>query len=98
MAADKAHHRGERLLIIIVADRYGTVALSGLSYTEMEYDYAVDKGIPVLGFVRDRIGDISFDNTERSEKSGKKLEAFRQNVLSVLAASIPFPLSLAWRL
>jgi sugar-specific transcriptional regulator TrmB len=68
--------------IVIVAGRYGSLAPSGLSYTEMEYDYAVEKGIPVLGFIRDRIGDISFDNTERSEKSRKKLEVFRQKVLS----------------
>src|SRR5438445_13577911 len=48
----------------------------------MEYDYAVEKGIPVLGFVRSNIGDIPFDNTEKSEKGREKLEAFRQKVMS----------------
>jgi hypothetical protein len=68
--------------IVIVAGRYGTVSPEGLSFTEMEYDYAVAKGVPVLGFVRDNVGDIPFDNTEKSEKGRKKLEAFRNKVMS----------------
>jgi hypothetical protein len=68
--------------IVIVAGRYGSLGSDGISYTEMEYDYAGEKGIPVLGFVRNSIGDISFDNTEKSEKGQKKLEAFRRKVMS----------------
>jgi hypothetical protein len=68
--------------IVIVAGRYGSLGPEGLSYTEMEYDYAVETGIPVLGFVRNSVGDISFDNTEKSDKGRKKLEAFRQKVMS----------------
>src|SRR5580700_5309405 len=44
--------------VIIVAGRYGSLGPEGRSYTEMEYDYAAEKGIPVLGFVRENIGDI----------------------------------------
>src|SRR3984893_17751099 len=68
--------------IVIVAGRYGSLGPEGLSYSEMEYDYAVEKGIPVLGFVREGIGDISFDNTKKSERGRKKLETFRQKVMS----------------
>jgi hypothetical protein len=68
--------------IVIVAGRYGSLGPDGRSYTEMEYDYAVERGIPVLGFMRDGIGKVPFDNTENSEKGRKKLEAFRQKVLS----------------
>lgn len=68
--------------IVIVAGRYGSLGPDGLSYTEMEYDYAVEKGIPILGFIRDDIGGVSFDKTEKSEKGRKKLEAFRQKVMS----------------
>src|SRR5437763_2890043 len=35
--------------VVIVAGRYGSLGPEGRSYTEMEYDYAVEKGIPVLG-------------------------------------------------
>ena len=68
--------------IVVVAGRYGSVGPEGVSFTEMEYDYAVEKGLPVLGFVRDNIGDIPFDNTEKTDKGRKKLEAFRQKVMS----------------
>jgi hypothetical protein len=36
--------------VVIVAHRYGS-QVGGVSYTEKEYDYAVSKGVPVLGFV-----------------------------------------------
>jgi len=68
--------------IVIVAGRYGSLGAEGLSFTEMEYDYAVEKGVPVLGFIRDNVGDIPFDQTEKSEKGRKKLEAFRNKVMS----------------
>jgi hypothetical protein len=35
---------------VIVAHRYGS-AHEGISYTEKEYDYALSKGIPVIGFI-----------------------------------------------
>ena len=68
--------------LVIVAGRYGSVGPQEISFTEMEYDYAVEKGIPILGFVRDRIGDVTFDKTEKTEKGRKKLEAFRRKVMS----------------
>src|SRR5690349_14525975 len=37
--------------VVIIAGRYGTVnPTTGLSYTEMEYRYAVDSGKPVIAF------------------------------------------------
>jgi len=68
--------------IVIVAGRYGSLAPGGRSYTEMEYDYAVEKGIPVLGFVRANIGDIPVSRCESTEKGRKKLSAFREKVMS----------------
>jgi hypothetical protein len=68
--------------VVIVAGRYGSLGPEGLSYTEMEYDYAVAKGIPVLGFVREDIGDVRFNDTEKSDKGRKKLEVFRKKVMS----------------
>lgn len=68
--------------IVIVAGRYGSVGPEGLSFTEMEYDYAVEKGVPVLGFIRDNVGDIPFDQTEKSEQGRQKLDAFRNKVMS----------------
>lgn len=68
--------------VVIVSGRYGSIGPDGRSFTEMEYDYAVERGIPVLGFVRDNVGDVAFRMTETTEKGRKSLEAFRQKVLS----------------
>ena len=38
--------------IVIVGGKYGSLGPNGKSYTEMEYDYAMETGLPVLGFVK----------------------------------------------
>ena len=67
--------------VVIVGGRYGSVGSEGLSYTEMEYDYAVEKGIPVLGFVRRDLGEVSFEKIEQSDAGREKLQAFRAKVM-----------------
>lgn len=57
--------------IVIVAGRYGNIGPDGFSYTEMEYDYAVEKGIPALGFVRNDVGDISFDRPKSRKQAAE---------------------------
>lgn len=37
--------------IVVIGQRYGSTTSEGISFTEKEYDYAVEKGIPVLGFL-----------------------------------------------
>lgn len=66
--------------ILIIAGRYGTIGKNGKSYTEMEYRYAIEKGIPVLAFIHSDIGSISFDKSEKNEKSRIKLEQFKKYV------------------
>ena len=34
--------------VLVIAGRYGSIGPDGKSFTEMEYDYAKDKGLPVL--------------------------------------------------
>ncbi|GEM_PF-605073 len=57
--------------VVIIAHRYGSV-VDGLSYTEKEYDYAVEKGVPVLGFI---IDDSASWPTDRVDQDPKKLDA-----------------------
>lgn len=67
--------------ILIIGERYGTVnPKTGKSYTEMEFDYAVAKGIPVLAFVKD-IDVGSLDTNEDIITKGK-LEEFKNRALS----------------
>ncbi|MEM7261249.1 MAG: DUF4062 domain-containing protein [Planctomycetota bacterium] len=50
--------------VVIVAGRYGTRGPEGQSYTEMEYRYALEKGIPVLGFVHSDIDSLPAKDTD----------------------------------
>lgn len=64
--------------VLIIGKRYGSISKStGISYTEMEYDYAVEHGIPVLAFLYD-LGSSS-DNIE-DNLDNNKLEEFRKKV------------------
>lgn len=38
--------------VLVVAGRYGSIAEDGDSYTEKEFNYAVEQGIPILAFVK----------------------------------------------
>ena len=62
--------------VLIIAGRYGSLADDGLSYTEKEFRYAVECGIPALVFVRDEIGSISADKSEPNGNGRKKLGEF----------------------
>jgi Domain of unknown function (DUF4062) len=66
--------------VLIVAGRYGSLHSSGLSYTELEYRYALDHKIPVAAFVRKDIENIPAKFTESNLTSKIKLEQFRELV------------------
>ena len=68
--------------IVIVGGRYGSVGPGGASYTEMEYDYAVEIGVPVMGFVRQDPENIPSKYIDKSEEKREKLEEFRKKVLT----------------
>lgn len=36
---------------VVIAHRYGSLTPEGISYTRKEYEYAIDRGVPCLGFV-----------------------------------------------
>ncbi|KMY52538.1 hypothetical protein AC623_20600 [Bacillus sp. FJAT-27231] len=62
--------------VLILGHRYGSLAPDGIGYTEKEYDYAREKGIPVLAFIRDR--DVATQTFEResSAEIQEKLDKF----------------------
>ena len=49
--------------ILILGHRYGSMSSEGIGFTEMEYDYAKSKNIPILTYIRDR--NISTTPEER---------------------------------
>jgi hypothetical protein len=66
--------------VILVGNRYGTTSPSGLSFTELEYEYAVEKGIKVVALLHDDPLSLSVDKSETDPKLVEKLEAFRKRL------------------
>jgi hypothetical protein len=62
--------------VLIVAGRYGTLAPDGKSYTEKEYDYAVEMGVPVLVMLRDEREVLPANKTENDPEKRDKLDGF----------------------
>jgi hypothetical protein len=60
--------------VLIVGQRYGSLASDGVSYTEKEYDYAKAKGIPILAFIQDQ--DIPTAPRDR-ESEPERVERLR---------------------
>lgn len=63
--------------LLVIGGRYGSVSPEGLSYTEMEYRYAIETGKPVLAFLHKDPESIPAKKTEISSEGRKKLDEFR---------------------
>jgi uncharacterized protein DUF4062 len=66
--------------IVLIAGRYGSTTTEGISYTEREFDYAVERAIPILAFLHGDpesipVGQSDLDSTLRS-----RLGEFRAKV------------------
>lgn len=66
--------------LLIIAGCYGSIAPDGKSYTEKEYEYAVEIGVPVLVMLRSDRGELRADKTERDAEKREKLENFISSV------------------
>lgn len=67
--------------VLVVAGRYGSIAEDGDSYTEKEFNYAVEQGIPILAFVKKDISTIPLGKVDTDSLKREKLELFRSKVL-----------------
>ena len=65
--------------VLILANRYGSEAPDGLSWTEKEYDYAHGKGIPVLAFISANQPEVN-PSVDRNRDAEQKLAEFRKKV------------------
>ncbi|MEX0139612.1 DUF4062 domain-containing protein [Massilia sp. LMS1-1-1.1] len=66
--------------ILILGGRYGSIGTEGISYTEMEYRYALSTGKPTIAFLHRCPGKIIADNSEPTAEGKEKLQAFRESV------------------
>lgn len=63
--------------VVVIGGRYGSTDAEGISFTEKEYDYAVDQGIPVIAFLHGAVGEIPGEMSEMDPDARQKLDQFR---------------------
>lgn len=68
--------------LLIIGGRYGSVDSKGLSFTEKEFRYAAEKGIPVLAFLHSNPEEIPAKNFELDSDLRQRLFEFRASVES----------------
>lgn len=68
--------------ILIIGKRYGSInAQTGLSYTEMEYNYAISQKIPVFVFAIDESVAVPESKADTDLQRVAALKSFRQKAL-----------------
>lgn len=63
--------------ILIIGGRYGSVGPDGISYTQMEFEYALKTGKPIISFVHKNPASIPTGKSEQTDEGKKKLEEFK---------------------
>lgn len=66
--------------VLIIGGKYGSTDEEGISYTEREYDYAVQCQIPVLPFLHQNPDEIPGGKLELDKEARERLTAFRSKV------------------
>ena len=68
--------------ILIMGGRYGSLDEGGVSYTEREYDYAVETGKVVLAFVHENPSLIPLGKSDIKAEVAEALKKFREKVMT----------------
>jgi hypothetical protein len=70
--------------VVIIGGRYGSEDAEGKSYTQKEYEYALSKGIPTIGFIRHNLDALPPEKKEEVHEKIQNLEEFIALVRSKL--------------
>ncbi|WP_323773651.1 DUF4062 domain-containing protein [Alcanivorax sp.] len=68
--------------LLVIGGRYGSTTGDGISYTEKEFDYAVEQGLKVVALIHGAPDDIPFGKSERDPELREKLLAFKDKVMT----------------
>lgn len=63
--------------LLIIGGRYGSVNEKGISYTQMEFEYAQEIGKPIISFLPQNPETIPAGKSEKDSEKQQKLEAFK---------------------
>jgi hypothetical protein len=66
--------------IVIIGGRYGSIGPSGKSYTQMEYEYALEIGKPIIAFLHKNPEDLPAKKTDIKKDKLEKLDLFKKLV------------------
>lgn len=66
--------------VLIIGGRYGSLDSMGLSYTEKEYEYALETKKPVIPLLNKNPDNLPRGKTETDSKAWNKLSSFRKKV------------------
>src|SRR5262245_4103617 len=66
--------------VLLIGGRYGSTSESGISYTEMEFDYAIKSAKPVLAFIHENPDAILSGKTDQNDKLRERLNAFKKKI------------------
>jgi len=64
--------------LLIIGGRYGSLTAQGISYTEQEYEYALERNLKVIALLHKNPDQIPFDKSEQKPKLRARLKAFRE--------------------
>jgi hypothetical protein len=68
--------------LLIIGGRYGSTTSDGISYTEKEFDYAVNNGLKVVALIHGEPDNIPFGKSEQDPNLRVQLEKFKQKVMT----------------
>jgi hypothetical protein len=66
--------------ILIIGGRYGSLTASGISYTEQEYQYAIERELKVIALLHENPAEISVGKSDLDPVLRERLAAFREAV------------------
>lgn len=68
--------------IMLIGGRYGSIAGgSGISFTELEYQYALAAGKPILAFIHTNLEELPISKVDSNGISIQNLERFKKKIL-----------------
>lgn len=68
--------------IVIIGGRYGSIhPQTGKSYTQMEYEYALEIGIPILGFIYKDIKNLPWSKIDNVSKLESFIELVKKKMI-----------------
>jgi hypothetical protein len=68
--------------LLVIGGRYGSTTDNGISYTEKEFDYAVEQGLKVVALIHGAPDNIPFGKSETDPELREKLLDFKDKVMN----------------